>query len=585
MQQFELPKRISALVVALIVAGACQDQSRAGAGTETNWLETCERDAQCGVGTCVCGVCSLACTTNADCSPEGALAVCATADSSAAKAVCGDSPTVAMCLPSCDAGQLCATGQQCVGSACVPLTSAASSSAGGESGSGGEASSPAPVDPSCKTAAPGEWVAMPVTAAPAAGNYERPLWTGSEMVVVNDIAGTASAYEPCANTWRALPSSGLERYAAPILIPRGLLYFETAPVALGWASRLTLLDLVQARWLSLTADSVPPNRQRAVFWTGKELVWWGGALQHEELTGSAHWEDRNDGGVYDLAQDQWRPISTVHAPVGRKIEGNAVWTGTQLVVWGGQSAVDPTANTELDYCFNGDYQQCQRFADGAVYDLATDTWTPITADGAPSRRQGHVMAWTGKDVLVVGGFDYPEVDRWTPLADAYRYSVSEDRWSTIALPQALHDAIVKSSGPDPRPFEWTGSRLLMKVATSPIYAYDPSADVWQTVSDPPNGAACPAANSQGVCVDAAGNRYYGLYDSAKNRWQLLDYPIRDQTLHSTGTIWTGSQLLEWGGYRVGPTPDRTACPPNVACDPLGPPSIYTNEGFVYTPAR
>jgi len=425
---------------------------------------------------------------------------------------------------------------------------------------------------------------MPVTAAPTPSNYDRPLWTGSEMVVVNDISGTAGAYEPCANTWRALPSSGLERYASPILVPGGLLYFEAAPVSAGWASRLTLLDLANEQWRSLPADSEAPNRKRAVFWTGKELLWWGGALQHPELVGSEHWEDRNDGGVYDFANEQWRPISTAGAPVGRKVEGNAVWTGSKLVVWGGQSAVDPTANTNLDYCFNGPYQQCQRFADGGVYDLATDTWSPMSADGAPSRRQGQLMVWTGQDVLVMGGFDYPEVDKWTPLADAYRYSVAEDRWSTITLPQPLHDAIVKSSGPDPRPFEWTGSRLLMKVAASPIYAYDPAADAWQVVADPPNGAICPAASSQGLCTDSAGNRYYGLYDAAKNVWQLLDYPVRDSTLLATNTIWTGSQLLEWGGYRLGPTPDPVTCPPNTACDPLGAPSIYTNEGSVYTPA-
>lgn len=568
MQQFEWPKRHSAWVLAvLVLAGACQDESGPSAGTETNWLGACERDAECGVGQCLCGICSLACNANADCLPEDPQAVCAAADSTAVKGVCGASAAIALCLPP------------------------ASSSTGGEAGAGGEASLPSAVDPSlpttvdpsCKTAAPGDWVAMP-TGAPPANRYDRPLWTGNEMVVINDIVGTAGAYEPCANTWRALPSSGLERYASPIVVPGGLLYFEAAPASLSWASRLTLLDLANEQWLSLPADSEPPNRKRAVFWTGKELIWWGGALQHEELTGSARWEDRNDGGVYDFATKQWRTMSTALAPIGRKIEGNAVWTGSKLVVWGGQSAVDPTANSELNYCFNGPYQQCQRFADGAVYDLATDTWSPIAADGAPSRRQGQLMAWTGKDVLVVGGFDYPEVDKWTPLADAYRYSLAEDRWSTIALPQPLHDAIVKSSGPDAWPFEWTGSRFLMRVAASPIYAYDPTADVWQVVADPPNGAVCPAASSQGPCVDASGRRYYGLYDSAKNVWRLLDYPVRDTSLLATGTIWTGSQLLEWGGYRLGPTPDMVACPPNTACDPVGPATIYTNEGFVYTPA-
>src|SRR4051812_50162097 len=92
MQQLQLPKRLSALVLAvLVLAGACHDESGPSAGTETNWLGACERDAECGVGQCVCGICSLACTTDADCLPEGPQAVCATADSAAAQAVCGGS--------------------------------------------------------------------------------------------------------------------------------------------------------------------------------------------------------------------------------------------------------------------------------------------------------------------------------------------------------------------------------------------------------------------------------------------------------------------------------------------------------------
>ena len=44
-------------------------------------------------------------------------------------------------------------------------------------------------------------------------------------------------------------------------------------------------------------------------------------------------------------------------------------------------------------------------------------------------------------------------------------------------------------------------------------------------------------------------------------------------------------LLEWGGYRLGRPPDPGVCPPNTGCAPIGPPLVYTNDGFVYTPAH
>jgi len=52
---------------------------------------------------------------------------------------------------------------------------------------------------------------------------------------------------------------------------------------------------------------------------------------------------------------------------------------------------------------------------------------------------------------------------------------------------------------------------------------------------------------------------------------------------ATHTLWTGSQLLEWGGYRLGPAPDAGGCPGGTACDPIGAPRIFTADGAVFTP--
>lgn len=57
-----------ALVVAL-GAASCSPQPESS-GTNTNWLKACENSAQCGAaGSCVCGLCSASCESEADCGP------------------------------------------------------------------------------------------------------------------------------------------------------------------------------------------------------------------------------------------------------------------------------------------------------------------------------------------------------------------------------------------------------------------------------------------------------------------------------------------------------------------------------------
>lgn len=45
--------------------------------TNTNWLESCDLDGQCGGLTCICGRCSRACEGDEDCARFGEAAVCA----------------------------------------------------------------------------------------------------------------------------------------------------------------------------------------------------------------------------------------------------------------------------------------------------------------------------------------------------------------------------------------------------------------------------------------------------------------------------------------------------------------------------
>src|SRR5262249_10045748 len=114
-----------------------------------------------------------------------------------------------------------------------------------------------------------------------------------------------------------------------------------------------------------TGTAAPPDlrHDHTAVWTGSEMIVWGG------------YPKTNTGARYDPATDTWTPISTLGAPSARELH-RAVWTGTEMLVWGGLGTTDYLAT-------------------GGRYDPASDSWMPISTLGAPSARDGHTAMWTG----------------------------------------------------------------------------------------------------------------------------------------------------------------------------------------------
>ena len=66
--------------------------------------------------------------------------------------------------------------------------------------------------------------------------------------------------------------------------------------------------------------------------------------------------------------DQWGATSTTNAPTAR--DGHtAVWTGSEMIVWGGGDTSDNCLNT------------------GGRYNPSTDSWTATSTTNAPTARQ------------------------------------------------------------------------------------------------------------------------------------------------------------------------------------------------------
>src|SRR5262249_29133805 len=129
-------------------------------------------------------------------------------------------------------------------------------------------------------------------------------------------------------------------------------------------------------------------------WTGTEMIVWGG-------NASTYF---NTGGRYNPATDSWTATSTANAPDGRLIH-TAVWTGSEKIIWGRQGPLRPTG-----FCNTG-----------GRYNPSTDSWTATSTINPPVARAYDTAVWTGSEMIVWGGYPYtnsggsyePGTDTWT----------------------------------------------------------------------------------------------------------------------------------------------------------------------------
>ena len=130
-------------------------------------------------------------------------------------------------------------------------------------------------------------------------------------------------------------------------------------------------------WTPTSLTNVPTARQyHTAVWTGSEMIVWGG----EDISGGLV----NTGGRYNPSTDSWTATSTTNAPAAREAH-TAVWTGSEMIVWGGN---DPTSGLENT---------------GGRYNPSTDSWTATSTSDAPAARDSHTAVWTGNEMIVWGG--------------------------------------------------------------------------------------------------------------------------------------------------------------------------------------
>ena len=280
---------------------------------------------------------------------------------------------------------------------------------------------------------------------------------------------------------------------------------------------------VIGQWEATSLVGAPPNGYGpTAIWTGNEMIVWA---------------DSNEGRRYDPSTDTWVSISVLDAPI-RRLRHTAVWTGEKMIVWGGESeGMGQSTNT------------------GGVYNPVTDSWAATSLVNAPSARQQHTAVWTGREMIVWGGC--PTVYCTEVLNDGARYDPATDTWTPIA----------NTSGLTPRHFHqaiWTGSRMIVWGGTTDPQgvSYDPATDTWPPISA--QNAPAPTffgasvwtgeemlvwggclAYTLGRCstVSASGGRY----NPVTNTWAGIASQSAPSARYYHTAVWSGNAMVIWGG--------------------------------------
>jgi N-acetylneuraminic acid mutarotase len=237
-------------------------------------------------------------------------------------------------------------------------------------------------------------------------------------------------------------------------------------------------------WTAISLASSPDAREsHTAVWTGSEMIVWGGV--EENLI------PLNTGAGYNPATDSCTATSTTNAPAARYAH-TAVWTGNEMIVWGGYDG-NSAVNT------------------GGRYDPITDSWTVTTTTNAPAARNSHTAVWTGSEMIIWGGSGIggPFVN------SGGRYNSATNSWiatstANAPTPRYLHTAV------------WTGSEMI----------------VWGGYGSEA-GPCCVNLNTG------------GKYNPGTNSWTATSITNVPDARYDHTAVWTGNEMIVWGGYDGG----------------------------------
>jgi N-acetylneuraminic acid mutarotase len=195
--------------------------------------------------------------------------------------------------------------------------------------------------------------------------------------------------------------------------------------------------------------------------------------------------------------------------------------------------------------------------DGYAYNPVAQSWSKISSTNAPLPREGHTAIWTGKEMIVWGG----TIVRGgftddKPLNDGYAYNPVAQSWSKISstnapLKRDKHTAV------------WTGKEMIIwggfygNKALNDGYAYNPQGNSWRTISS----ANAPSARidhsaiwtgKEMIVWGGRANNGYTLndgyaYNPVAQSWSKISSTNAPLKRDKHTAVWTGKEMIVWNG--------------------------------------
>lgn len=375
------------------------------------------------------------------------------------------------------------------------------------------------------------WVATSTAGAPAGRSLSPAVWTGSAMIVwggsdfERSSLNDGGIYTPGTDSWTATNPKG----APEARYSHTAVWTGAAMIVWGGVDSLSPGSVLDSggiytpgadSWAPTSPTGAPAGRQlHTAVWTGSEMIVWGGQDQGANFFDS--------GGRYLPETDSWVATATTAAPAPRASH-TAIWTGSEMIVWGGAEALGG----------NADY-----FNSGGRYAPATDSWVATSTTSAPSPRFGQVAVWTGTEMIVWGGENDNIIGGNFPNSGG-RYVPATDTWAATST----------TGSPQPGTAVWTGTEMI--VWSYGGARYNPGTDEWSptsAVGAPEGRTAHTAVWTGNEMIIWGGDGAAGMlnsggrYDPETDSWVATSSTGAPDARDEASAVWTGSEMIVWGG--------------------------------------
>jgi hypothetical protein len=291
--------------------------------------------------------------------------------------------------------------------------------------------------------------------------------------------------------------------------------------------------LKHGHWSVLPTAPIPARVGQAAVWTGQQMLIWGGAA------GSQADQLRSDGAAYDPATHRWATLP--RGPLSARTNAATVWTGQDMFIWGGDDTLSGGASHAAD--------------DGALYNPSTGTWQQLPPSPLSARVSATAL-WTGSEVVVIGGSPAVEPHGVESFTSTAAYNPATNSWHRLPSTPTVAGDVMKlvsiMTGDSIETWaEWTRALAHSTGVGIDVFHYDLADGRWTRVharGDVPGGVSDPLWTGSEIIMPHA--RFCPTtcpIDLSTTAWRL-DARTNTWTTISLGQAGTG--LSFWTGQAV-----------------------------------